>query len=96
LAASADGSVLYAASANGGIWVRRSQPAPRLAISAAPSAGLLSWVVPSSALALQQTGETFSNWTDVTNPPSMNLSNLHQQLTVPMNRTSSFYRLKSN
>lgn len=96
LAASADGSVLFAASANGGIWVRRSPPAPRLAIAAAPSAALLSWVIPASALTLQQGDETFSNWTDVTNPPGINLSNLQQQLTLPMTTSGSFYRLKLN
>ncbi len=96
LAISADGSVLFAASSNGGIWVRRSQPTPRLAIAAAPSAALLLWVIPSSAFTLQQGDETFSSWTDVTNPPGMNLTNLQQQLTLPMTGMSSFYRLRKN
>lgn len=96
LAVSADGAVLYAASANGGIWVRRSQPAPRLAISAGSSAALLSWVIPSSAFTLQQSDATFSNWSDLTSPPDINLSNLQQQLTLPTTASSSFYRLKSN
>jgi len=52
--------------------------------------------VPSANFVLQQnTDLSMTNWTDVTNAPVLNLTNLQNQVTQPVPDGNSFYRLKS-
>jgi hypothetical protein len=54
----------------------------------------LSWVIPSTNFVLQQNFDlTATNWTDVTNPPLLNLTNLQDEVTLPLTGGNCFYRL---
>jgi hypothetical protein len=43
---------------------------------------------------MQQSSD-LGSWTDVTNPPVLNLTNLQNEVTLPMHAGSGFYRLKT-
>jgi hypothetical protein len=93
VASSADGNTLAAAIKGGGIWIAKSTPTPELTIE--PTDGLqLSWLIPSTNFVLQQSPD-LSSWSDVTNVPVLNLTNLQNQVTLPLSADSSFYRLKT-
>jgi hypothetical protein len=101
VAASADGSDIVAVG-DGLIAVLRS-PAPtppsplasRLSIGRSGANLVLSWLVPSTSVVLQQSSDLSSpNWATVTNPPSLNFTNLHHDLTLTPKSSPSFYRLK--
>lgn len=96
VASSADGRKLVAAVYGGGIYVSQSAPTPLLSIL--PSGGnlVLSWVVPSTTFTLQENHDlTLVDWSDVTNTPAFNYSNLRRQLTIPNPPGTMFYRLVS-
>jgi hypothetical protein len=97
VAASADGSQLFAVAdgANGGLWRLSNSPTPRLQAALSPGSFRLDWVLPSIKFVLQQSPDCASaSWKDVTNAPTLNLSNLRYQIELPM-LDRSFYRLKS-
>lgn len=92
---SADGSMLVAL-INGGIYISRAATPPFLKVAVPAGNVLLSWLVPSTSFVLEQTTNlTKTNWTRVTNAPTLNFTNLHYE--VPVSRTNSrgFYRLKT-
>ena len=93
VACSADGSKIVAVVGNGGkIYVSNSKPSPQLNI-ASPSNGNFnfSWLMPSTNMVLQESPDLM-NWTTVTNAPSLNYTNLHEQLTFsPTNSDSSSF-----
>jgi hypothetical protein len=98
---SADGSNIVALSDSGlaGIlhWpLPQSSPAsPVLSIARSGGYPLLSWLVPSTRLTLQQTSELTSiNWVDSTNQPTFNFNNLRNEVTLPQSPGHTFYRLK--
>jgi Tfp pilus assembly protein FimT len=99
VASSADGCKLVAGGGGyfrGPIDISYSTPAPQLNL--APSGGNLtvSWIVPSTDFRLQQNVDlTTTNWTDVTNPPVLNLTNLQNEVTFPLTGSNAFYRLKT-
>ena len=96
VASSADGNLMFVAPSNGSIWVRRTNAPPVLGIGRSSNSLSLSWVTQSSALVLQQSPDLTANaWTDVTNPPVLDLSTLRQHVTLPANAPNQFYRLKS-
>jgi hypothetical protein len=43
---------------------------------------------------MQQSSD-LGSWTDVTNPPVLNLTNLQNEVTLPMHAGCGFYRLKT-
>jgi hypothetical protein len=93
---SADGSRLVAA-ANGSIYTSYSTPSPQLTF--APSGGhlVLSWIVPSTNFILQQTSNIrATNWIASGNYPTLNLTNLQEELKFPLLPAYpiNFYRLK--
>ena len=95
VASSADGNVLFAAATNGGIWMRRTGAAPRLGITRTGNGLRASWLVPSAALKLQQTALlTPAVWSDVTNTPTLNTSNLNSELLLSTPGDNTFYRLR--
>jgi hypothetical protein len=54
----------------------------------------LSWIIPSTNFVLEQNLDlTSMNWTDVTNMPVLNLTNLQDEVTLPLTNGSGFYRL---
>jgi hypothetical protein len=96
VASSADGNKLVAGSSYGGIWTRQTTPEPRLGIASLSNSFTVSWTVPSTDFVLQQNLDlTTTNWTDVTNPPILNLTNLQNQVTLSPSNRSGFYRLKT-
>jgi hypothetical protein len=95
VASSADGNKLVAVVADGGIWTSQSTPAPLLSITPSGTNLVLSWTVPSMDFLLQRNSDlTTTNWTEVTNTPTLNLTNLQYQVLVSASIGSQFYRLK--
>ena len=60
------------------------------------SGALLSWTIPSMDFTLQQNSDlTGTNWTDVTTLLVLNLTNLQNEVVVPLlSAGNRFYRLK--
>jgi photosystem II stability/assembly factor-like uncharacterized protein len=97
VACSADGNKMVAVSGRyilGLIYTLCSTPAPSMNIM--PSRGdlTLSWLVPSTNFVMQQSSD-LGSWTDVSNSPALNLTNLQDEVTLPMPAGSGFYRLKT-
>ena len=103
VASSADGCKLAAAATGenkpltgGGIWIAQSTLAPQLNIATSNTSLDLSWIVPSANFGLQQNSDlTTANWTDVTNPPVLNLTNLQNEVILSPTGICGFYRLKT-
>lgn len=93
VASSADGNTLAAAINGGGIWMWHATTAPTLSIS--PTNNFqLSWLIPSTNFVLQQSSD-LASWSDVTNVPVLNLTNLQNQVSLPLSTDNSFYRLST-
>jgi hypothetical protein len=99
IVSSADGARLAAATLaagvpSGGLYVSRTTPTPVLRITPGADKAQITWLIPSASFRLQETDDLSStNWTEVTNPPVLNLTNLEQGLVVPRSATNLFYRL---
>ena len=95
-AMSADGNELIATiggpSTTGGIYVSQTTPAPQLNLSASGNSTEISWLIPSLNFSLEQSPD-LSSWTDVTNQPVLNLTNLQNQVVLPPPAGNSFFRL---
>lgn len=98
IALSADGGTLVAAGgssfSSGGIYILQTAPAPELNILHSTSNLSLSWLIPSTNFVVQQSSN-LASWTDLTNPPALNLTNLQNEVTLSPSNCSSFYRLKT-
>jgi hypothetical protein len=95
LALSADGDRLFG-SASLDMATLQTTPAPQLEGTRLGQQLLLSWVIPSTTLRLQKATDLFApQWTDVTNSPILNFTNLHYQVVVPLTGPPGFYRLGS-
>ena len=94
VAFSSDGTKLVAAIHGGGIWISQSEPAPSMQIMPTQSDLKLSWLVPSTNFVLQQSAD-LSSWTDLTNQPVLNLTNLQDEVALPLSGSNSFFRLKT-
>lgn len=94
VAMSADGTELIAAVYGGGIWMLRNTPAPQLNLAFADDNLNLSWTVPSTNFVLQSSADLLS-WTDVTNQPVLNLTNLQDEVYLAPTNDSIFFRLKT-
>jgi DNA-binding beta-propeller fold protein YncE len=93
VALSADGAKLVATvgyPSTGPIYVSQTTPVPVLNLSAPDN--VISWIIPSLDFTLQQSPD-LSNWTDVTNLPVLNLTNLQNQVVLPPPDGNSFFRL---
>ncbi len=96
VACSADGAKLVMAGNYYGLYTWQTTLTPSLGIAPSSTNAVLSWIIPSLPFALQQNLDlTTTNWTNVTNTPVLNLSNLQNQLTVPLPAAGPqrFYRL---
>jgi hypothetical protein len=105
VAASADGHELigsalpdpftpYQSAWNGGIYLSQTTPAPRINVTPTNGNLLLSWIIPSTNFVLEANSDlTSTNWTDVTNAPVLNLTNLQDEVTLPLPAGNCFYRL---
>lgn len=95
---SADGTKLVTItqplSSPGGIWTSQSVPAPELNLTPFNADLALSWIVPSTNFVLQQTSDlTTTNWVTLTNTPTLNLSNLNDEVALSPSNGSGFFRL---
>ena len=78
----------------GSIYTTQITPAPRMSITPTNGGLKLSWIVPSTDFVLQENLDlTTTNWTDVTNTPVLNLTNLQDEVTLSSPASSCFYRL---
>jgi hypothetical protein len=94
VACSADGRKLVAAARSGGIWISQTTPAPQMNLTPANGNFTLSWIVPSTNFVLQQSPD-LGSWTDVTNTPVLNLTNLQNEVVLSSPGSNVFYRLKT-
>jgi hypothetical protein len=92
---SADGARLVAVANGGGIYTWQTTPTPRLNITPIGNGLLVSWLIPSMNFQLQENFDLdTTNWTDVAILPTLNFTNLQDQLTLLPAVASRFYRLK--
>ena len=84
----------FAALANGNIYLSEPNPSPTLSLTQSGANAVLSWMVPTSNFLLQQSSD-LANWSTITNAPTLNITNLQNQLTLPLSQTQTFYRLKT-
>lgn len=95
VASSADGCRLFATSSSQGeIWLGLITPSPLLNITTSHANLKISWIVPSTKFGLQESPDLIS-WSNVTNMPSFNLTNLNNELTLSSSNNSSYFRLIS-
>jgi photosystem II stability/assembly factor-like uncharacterized protein len=94
VASSADGNRFVAAVKGGGIWVSQLNSSPQLNLTTSSNVIVLSWTVPSTNFVLQESTDLIS-WTDETNPPVLDLTNLQNQITLFPSNASGFFRLKT-
>jgi hypothetical protein len=109
IACSADGNKLVVATQSlttspggalffipGPIYTSFSTPTPSMNITPANGNLMLSWIIPSTNFVLQQNSDlTTTNWTDVTNTPVLNLTNLQNEVILSPPGSNVFYRLKT-
>ena len=80
---------------SGPIYISQTTPAPQLNLAASDGNFMVSWIIPSMNFGLQQNADlTTTNWTDITNLPILNLTNLHNQVVIPPPSETRFFRLK--
>ena len=91
---SADGKKLAVAESNGGIWISQATPIPQLICALSGNVLALSWQVPSTKFALQQS-EDLIFWSSKLDTPTLNLTNLNNELTLSPSNSSGFFRLIS-
>jgi hypothetical protein len=92
--ASADGNKLAGTVLAGGIYVYYSLSAPALDLALSDANLSLSWLIPSTDFVLQQSPDLIS-WSNVTNTPVLNLTNLNNELTLSPSISNGFFRLIS-
>jgi hypothetical protein len=73
-------------------YLSQTTPSPKLNLSASDNNATVSWIIPSLNFTLQQSSN-LTSWTDVTNQPVLNLTNLQNQVVLPPPNGNSFFRL---
>ncbi len=94
---SADGcEIIVANGYGGGITAGRVVPRPQLSLQASSGTAIVSWLLPSTNFVIQQTADiSTGNWQTLTNNPALNLTNLNEQVAVPVNDSNAFFRLSA-
>ena len=77
-----------------GIWISQSKPTSSHQIMPTSNYLMLSWLAPSTNFVLQQ-GADLSAWTNLTNQPALNLTNLQNEAFLPFSGRGGFYQLKT-
>jgi len=99
VASSADGCKLIVGAPRpgtkqGGIWIGQITPSPQLSIKPANGKLALSWIVPSTNFVLQQNSNlSAANWAMLSNSPTLNLTNLQDEISFSPSNGSGFFRL---
>ena len=92
VASSADGSKLAAVVCGGGIYIW--QYTPILSVTLVGSNVVVSWPTNALNFVLEQNSDlTTENWVTLTNQPTLNLSNLQNEVVITPSDSSSFFRL---
>jgi photosystem II stability/assembly factor-like uncharacterized protein len=94
VASSADGNQLVAAVQNGGIWISQTTPSPQLNFAPAGGSFKISWLIPSTNFVMQHSSNMVS-WSNMTNSPVLNLTNLQNEVVLSPTNGSRFFRLKT-
>ena len=102
IASSADGNQLIAGTMNGSsdvepdlTYTSHFTPAPSLNIAASAGDVVVSWIVPSMNLVLEQNPDLSpGNWTVQTNIPTLDLATLRNQVTLSPPAGNRFFRLR--
>jgi hypothetical protein len=94
VATSADGSKSVAIVDSGQIYTSYSTPSPSMNIAPTNDNLILSWLVPSTSFVMQQSFD-LTSWTDMTNQPVLNLTNLQNKMILSPSGSNVFYRLKT-
>jgi hypothetical protein len=79
---------------SGAIYTLQTTLTPQMNIAPTNGNFNLSWIVPSTNFVLQQSPD-LSSWSDLTNQPILNLTNLQNEVTLPFSGGVGFYRLKT-
>lgn len=92
---SADGCLMITMGGGAqGIQLGRLTPSPQMSILAQDSSVTVSWLIPSTNFVLQQSANlTNSNWAGVATNPTLNFTNLQQQVNMPATGSNAFFRL---
>lgn len=78
----------------GGIWIAQNTPSPQMKAVSASTNLLLSWIISTTNFDLQQSAD-LSSWVTVTNSPDLNLTNLQNEVSLPISSDRLFFRLKT-
>jgi len=95
---SADGGRVVGTTSEEGQILTRAQVVvpPRLTIAITDEQAFLSWLTPSALFVLQQTPSLAQpDWTEADAQPTLNYTNLNQEIALPAPCSSVFYRLVS-
>ncbi|HTX20834.1 MAG TPA: sialidase family protein [Candidatus Aquilonibacter sp.] len=95
VACSADGNKLVAVARGGGIWTAQMTPSPQINFSPPNGNVALSWFVPSTNFILQSSPDLFT-WMAVTNQVALNLTDLQDEVSLPVSASNSFFRLSTS
>ncbi len=90
---SADGNTLIVFSCSSVMYAAKTTPVPLLNIQPSAEGACVSWTVPSSRFALQESGQVSTGWTDVRIEPSLQPASLKYTVPVSVGPSSKFYRL---
>lgn len=94
VATSADGNKSAVTVTGGAIYTSQIIPTPQMNIASSSQGVALSWLVPSTNFILQENSDlTTTNWTTVTNVPTLNFTNLQYQFILSPSNCMDFYRL---
>ena len=84
----------YGTYETGLIFTSYSTPTPQLNLTSSNNNLAFSWIVPSTNFVLQQNLDlTTTNWVTLTNVPTLNFTNLQDEVTLSPTNSSSFFRL---
>lgn len=93
IASTADGNKLVAFQEDS-MWVKTETVAPQLNLKRSNNMLNISWLVPSTNLVLEESLDFNStNWVALTNVPSLNFSNLDNELSIAPSESSAYFRL---
>jgi hypothetical protein len=78
------------------IYILQTTRPPQLDLVPASGGLAISWTVPSTNLVMQKCFDlAASDWLDVTNLPTLNLTTLQNEVVLPLSASNAFYRLKT-
>jgi len=91
---SADGNSLAVATFENSIYTVHSVPHPQLSLQDSASSIALSWIIPAASFTLQQSDDLIS-WTNMDLNPTLNISDLKNQVILSRSNPARFYRLRA-